>query len=77
VAEPVPFLDFFVPTTEEDIQALRRAREHGPFDLRNLNLLSATYQFPHLRPPPRTSEGWEPFSLVDPPDAAADPERDQ
>ncbi|HRC86484.1 MAG TPA: hypothetical protein PK413_12820 [Thermoanaerobaculia bacterium] len=56
-------LDWNVPTTPEDIEALRRARIHGPFDLRYLNLLSATLQFPHLKQSRATSEGWEPFRL--------------
>jgi hypothetical protein len=77
VKPDLSWVDIDIPTTQEDILALRRAREHGPFDLRNLNLLSATLQFPHLRQRTTTSEGWEPFTLVDPPAEDADPEGDQ
>ena len=58
-------LEFDLPTTEEDVAALRRARDLGRLSLRKaIETLSET-SLPLGTPEQRrkTSEGWEPFSL--------------
>lgn len=53
-----------VPTTPEDVAALRSARERvrGRFTLEHMDLLRPSDRLPY-RPRRRTSEGWEPFEL--------------
>lgn len=58
-------LDLAVPTTPEDVAALRRARERagGGFTLERVDLLRLPSWLP--RPPRRrTFEGYEPFELT-------------
>lgn len=53
-----------IPTTPEDVEALRRARQRARegFTLEQVHLLEPPDRLPR-GPRRRTSEGWEPFEL--------------
>jgi hypothetical protein len=61
----VPGLDFDVPTTADDVAALRaaRARSLAVRDWRHLEALEPLLPAARRR---RTAAGWEPFTLDDP-----------
>ena len=57
-------LDLNLPTTQEDIEALRRARRENPLSLAaTLELLSRLDIPAPKESPRRLAAGWEPFSL--------------
>ena len=56
--------DFELPTTREDIEALRRARQYTFMSFAEALLMLSRLELPsRLDLPQRTAHGWEPFSL--------------
>ena len=57
-------LELDLPTTEEDLAALQRARRTGHPSLAETLRVLSSLDYPSPKDPqPRFADGWEPFSL--------------